>query len=114
MKLTNMKLSKGSHAKTSPGVMLDSKDKGPDYPWGLRLNLDHDTLTKMGVKDLPKVGSKMQIHAHGHVHSVSENSSKGEKPRRSVDIQITHLGVGKNEPSSALDAVDDGIDKANG
>lgn len=116
MKLANMVEKKGGHSKTSPGVMLDSKEKGPTYPWGLRLNLDHDTLTKLGVKDLPKVGSHVHIHAKAHVQSISQNAHKsdGGKPNRSVELQIHHMAIGKGGATSALDAVNDGVDEASG
>lgn len=96
----------------------DGGSSGPSYPYGLKLSLDHETLNNLGMKNLPKVGSHVHIHARAHVASVSQNEDmhgkKGKKSmRRHVDLQIHHMAVDHGEPASAVDAVDQGIDKAN-
>lgn len=97
----------------------DGGTSGPTYPYGLKLSLDHETLNNLGMKDLPKVGSHIHIHARAHVASVSQNEDMhtgkkgGKKMRRHVDLQIHHMAVGKNDPDSAFDAVGEGVDQAN-
>jgi hypothetical protein len=90
-KLANMKRSKGSK-----GPEVAAKSSREDYPYGLRIDLDHEGMKKLGMHKMPKVGSKHQLHAHAHVVSASESHHDGDsKPTRSVAMQITHMAVGK-------------------
>jgi|ERR1700688_1406495 len=95
----------------APGTELDSKEKGPSYPWGLKLQLNHDVLKKLGVKGGLKAGSPVHIKAHAHVTSVSSNHEEGGKMKHTAELQIHHMAL-SNEPQSAMDAVDQGIGDA--
>lgn len=111
MKLKHMVEPKSETGKNSPGGLLDSKQNGPNYPWGLRLNLNHDTLQKLGVKGNLKAGDHVHIHAKAHVISSSTNTNtnkKGAKTNHSAELQIHHMAV-SNSPNSAKDAVDQGV-----
>ena len=67
----------------------------PTYPWGLQLNLDGDTLEKLGVEDLPKVGDYITIVGLCCVKSVSQTSrDDDEDERRSVSLQIEKMRLG--------------------
>lgn len=73
---------------------------GPDvdeYPYGTRIDLDHDTLDKLGMKTMPKAGRKMKLHADVHVHRSEESthSERGQKPskRRSLTLQIRKMAL---------------------
>lgn len=68
---------------------------GRDYGWGLSVNLDHDHIAKLGMKELPAGGSKVKIMAHARVTRSSEESDEGGKPRRGMSLQITHLALDK-------------------
>ncbi len=75
-----------------------------DYPYGLSIRLDHHSLKKLGMHEgkLPKVGSKIKIHAHAHVKSTSESSRDGGKPDRHMELELRHMAVeghgeGKNQ-----------------
>lgn len=65
-----------------------------DFPYGTRLELDHETLGKLGVAKLPAVGKKLRIQGHGHITSASEHTRQGEAPRRSATLQLTHMKLG--------------------
>lgn len=69
----------------------------PDYPYGLRVDLDHEGLKKLGFKDLPEVGHEIEFHAKAHVTSSNASKHEGEEERRNVGIQITHLGIKHKE-----------------
>jgi hypothetical protein len=104
--MASMKNSPKKAEKSSKVSMPSSPHE--DYPYGLRLELDHDTLKKLGHDSLPKVGTKMSLHAKARVKSASENSSEGEdSPRRSVSLQITHM-----KTDCDMDAEDDAEDTA--
>jgi hypothetical protein len=68
-----------------PTAIADS----PQYPYGLRLNLDNASVDKLGVA-LPKVGEKLMIEAYVEVVSVSAHDSK-DGMRKSIELQITDL-----------------------
>lgn len=101
----------GLNAPTAPGG-------GDTYPYGTRMNLDHETLDKLGIGELPKVGKRMRIEGHGRVISASEHSHTDEggkaKKRRNVELQLEHMGMEPHEPKSAEEAVQSGIDDADG
>jgi len=73
-------------------------DKKPLYGYGTRLNLQEEELDKIGctAKDMPEVGDEFHIFAVGEVigvHNDAFDSGGGKKESRSVEIQLTHLGV---------------------
>lgn len=100
MKLTDMKMSKAEKKESSPCAV----DNQPEYAYGLRLNLDNAALEKLGFDSLPKVGTKMMVHAMGVVVEVSQHESKNHESRR-VEIQIQRLGVEDEDESDELDTI---------
>jgi hypothetical protein len=114
MKMRSLKHKKG---KTNEIAGLKAASMPNEtYPYGTRMHLDHDTLEKLGVSKLPAVGKKMRMQARARVVSASENSSTNEsgKPmkRRSLELQLEHMGLEHDAPQSAEEAVDSGIDDA--
>lgn len=70
------------------------KSSEEDFPYGTRLELDHETMGKLGMTKLPAVGKKLHIQGHGHITSASEHTREGETPRRSASLQLTHMKLG--------------------
>lgn len=87
--------SRKEREKTSP--KLHSEGKGPHYPYGLEVSLEHEQLNKLGMDKLPKVGDKLHLHAHAHVTHVSEHSEEGGKKRRSVRLQLRKMHIQDGE-----------------
>lgn len=56
--MTNLAMTK-EEAKKEYGCEPSDTDTLPKYPYGLSMHLDDDTLAKLGITDLPKVGSTM-------------------------------------------------------
>jgi hypothetical protein len=83
-KLVDLKLPK---SKTKEGPVEVAADR-PQYPYGLQLRLDNDTIQKLGIDDMPKVGDTFELEGKAVVTSVSQNESKGET-RRSIELQLT-------------------------
>lgn len=74
-------------AKTMLGEAVQSD--APEYPYGLRLCLDDESLTKLGITELPAIDAEFKVTALVCVVSVSQYESQGsDKPNRSVDLQI--------------------------
>src|SRR5262245_52890513 len=94
--MINMKMTKSEKneqtALSEPG--------GNDYPYGLALNLDHDSMDKLGLKDLPDVGSKMVIQAIAEVVSVGANATK-ESESRYMTLQITDMDLSSTKKQNA-------------
>jgi hypothetical protein len=68
----------------------DSGAKGPAYPYGLTIYLDDKTLAKLGITELPDVGTKMALRA---VVEVTSNSQRQTQEGKTVnmDLQITDM-----------------------
>ena len=73
------------------GEKENAIDSDQEYPYGLGLSLDNDTLAKLGIKDLPELGEVMTLVAKVEVVSLSENSSKDNEDHKNVGLQITDM-----------------------
>ncbi len=88
-----------------------------DFPFGLAVSLDDESLTKLGIKELPPVGEVMIVVGIGKVESVSERSDE-RRVSRNVRIQLEKLEVGPlkagklGTKATAVDAVSKGIKEA--
>lgn len=91
--MTNMALTK-TERKTSTDMAVESEK--PKYPFGLEVRLDDETLSKLGVEELPKVGMKLILEARVVVESVSEAERTNRKPQRHVGLQITDMSLSEN------------------
>ena len=90
MKLMDMSNPKLPETAAMPSPVSSGYDK---YPYGLRICLNNDQLEKLGIKDLPKVGTTMVIEAVGEVCENHQSDSLNGKPYRSMYIQITEMGA---------------------
>lgn len=91
-RMVSMRLSKDeAMEKTEPSLA----DK-PEFPFGLQVHLDQDSLSKLGIEELPEVGSKMRLNAIVEVSGVSQHETQNDKVRRHVDLQITDMELLKN------------------
>ena len=78
-----------------------------EYPYGLRIRLENDDLEKLGIANLPDVGTSMKIHADATVQSVSSNQTKGDEgSKKCVELQITGMQI-KGSHSSAEESDDE-------
>lgn len=80
-------------------------DSLPKYPYGLTLYLDDDTLKKLGITDLPKVGASMPatitVMVTGTSQRATQSSKDGETMRTCVDLQITDMDITMPSKSAA-------------
>lgn len=96
MKMIDMKLPKSKRHETAMPV-----SSGQDYPYGLTINLDNDSLKKLGMKELPEVGAECMVHGVGKIVRVSESAYEKEESRV-VEIQITKLALSHDEEEEAV------------
>ena len=94
MKLIDMKMSKADLKEDQAALTTPSNP----YPYGLCLNLDTDELQKLGIAQLPKVGSEYHIVAVGKVTSVSANVSESSGENANMSLQITMLSLDTEVP----------------
>lgn len=101
MALIDMKLTP-EEAKNEGMCCPSTDDKGPKYPYGLSINLDDETLAKLGITTLPAVGSMMRLVATVEVTSTSQYERQDEK-EININLQITamELAAAQAEPSAA-------------
>lgn len=86
-------LKRSKKANDAEAKQMSSPSSRDQYSYNSRMELDHDMLEKLGLTQLPKVGDKVKLHAKAHVTSVSEHAHERDGKRRSVSLQMTHLGI---------------------
>jgi len=80
---------------------MNVSSKAPEYPWGLSLTLNEETLAKLGMEKLPRVGEELYVWAVAKVTSVAMRSDQHDDEDRSVSLQITHMQCSEEEPGKA-------------
>lgn len=100
MKTVNLKI--GTDTYEGDGGKTETRDQ---YPWGLRITLNNDTLQKLGVnsKNLPSVGDVVSVMGMAKVCSVSTHTAD-DGDESTVELQITDIGLAppKRDESSEL------------
>lgn len=89
MALTDMKLT-ADEAKSALGCCEPASDGGPRYPYGLTIYLDDETLKKLGMTDMPDVGTVLNLAATVEVTSNSQRQTQ-EGKTVNMDLQITAM-----------------------
>ena len=90
--MVSMAYSKKAMKEQQKNNTIPSSPPAQKYPYGLNIELDHDSLGRLGIDKLPKVGAKIKLHGKALIKSASESSDMGSKaPRRSVSLQLTHM-----------------------
>ncbi len=86
LKLRDMR----SPRRVDQGATIEAPER-PEYPYGLRLSLDENALTKLDV-GLPEVGQTFFVVALARVRGVSEFRNEDETTQN-VDLQIERLSL---------------------
>ena len=94
--MANLALTK-EEAKREYGYEPSDTDNLPKYPYGLSIHLDDDTLKKLGITDLPKVGTAIPatitVMVTGTSQRATQSGKEGEAMRTCVDLQITDMDI---------------------
>jgi len=90
--MIDMKLSK-AEAKSMLGDCCPAgESEGPKYPYGLSIQLNDESLKKLGITDVPAVGAKMKLIAEVEVVSTSQYARQ-EGTDKDVSLQITSMAL---------------------
>lgn len=76
----------------------------PKHPYGLELSLDHSTMGKLGMEEVPKVGDEYHVIAKGRVTHAAEQEQQDGSSKRSARVQITHMAAEPAVPKKAMEA----------
>jgi hypothetical protein len=79
----------------------------PKYPYGLCLYLNDQSLKKLGINELPKVGAKLTMTATIVVTSVGSSQQQDGDSENRADLQITdmELGAASRSPDEKANAL---------
>lgn len=76
-----------------PTVEGEANDQGPKYPWGLCIDLNDETLAKLGITELPASGSQMMLAASVIVNSTGQEDRLGGEKEIRMTLQITAMAL---------------------
>lgn len=96
--MVNMKLSEEKQKDMKSETVLG----GAEYPYGLQITLDNDSLLKLGIEELPDITSSIVIHAVAKVTSISINRNE-DKENKQVALQITDMEIGRIKKDTRME-----------
>ena len=84
------------------------------YPWGLRLNITHEQLAKLGYDELPPAGTEIHLEATACVvRCTSEDpDADGDCDYSCIELQIKELGIEQEGDAEEDDEDEDGDNAA--
>jgi hypothetical protein len=94
--MVSMKKTKKEKAEMISEAKLDA----PEYPYGLRISLDSDSMEKLGFSNPLAVGKKLKVEAMVEVVSSSKYDSQSGT-NVSMELQITEMELEQEKESSA-------------
>lgn len=89
MKLVSMEFDQAEAKAESSEV---NELEAPKYPYGTCLYLDEKTLDKLGISEMPDVGTMVKIEAMAKVTGTSEREYEGGS-HKTLDLQLTDMGL---------------------
>src|SRR6478735_10717998 len=93
-----MKDLKQKKKSKSESTLACCPDDDSLYPWGLRLDLNQDTLETIGASEIPAVGETVEFTAKAKVIGVRMRDDRDGKDT-SVELQITAIDLPFGEES---------------
>jgi hypothetical protein len=73
----------------------------PKYPWGLCIDLDDETIEKLGLSKLPDAGTEVHLVAKAVVSSTSQYDTQGGETESRMSLQITDMAIANLEALNA-------------
>lgn len=101
MEMVNLKLDAAEKKQETTSF---EPGKGPEYPYGTRLEIDAVMMEKLGIKELPEMGTEFHVVAMGKVVSTNSNESEGSEERKCFCIQLVEMAL-EDETKESEDAI---------
>ncbi len=92
MAMKDLKISKKEAKEKSEAMQVIGSSDQERYPYGLRLDLNNDTLDKLGMTKLPSVGTVLTFEVKSKVIGSRQSATEGSE-NRSIELQITHIDM---------------------
>lgn len=99
MQLVSMKKSAEEMRDDKSDACCAPSGDQPAYPYGLRIDLNDESLAKLGITTLPAVGTTMKLLAVVEVSSASQYESEQGKDRN-ICLQITEMALDTGAPAA--------------
>lgn len=97
MDLIDVKRTKADKKAESDRWKGDAVEEMDDYPYGLTVNLDDDTMSKLGLTDKDfDTGEPVMLMAEAVITEDRINTING-KTRRSMAIQLRKIAISQGE-----------------
>lgn len=90
--LVSMKLTESDRKAREKEMLSSPSYEGEQYPWGLSLNLDNDTMKRLALKGLT-AGQELMLTAKVKVTSSTVSSYDDGKENASASLQITDMAL---------------------
>lgn len=88
--MINMAMS-AAEAKEESVPCASDPSELPKYPYGLEVQLDDNSMEKLGISKLPDVGYVMQMTCMVTVTNVRSSQAQDNEPEQSMSLQITDM-----------------------
>lgn len=93
-------------AMTMPAMAMPDRPKVPEYPYGLCISMEDETLEKLKLDgDLPAVGEMIHFMTTAKVTNASMRESVGDDGKTKkccrIELQITEIGLVGPTPDRA-------------
>lgn len=90
-KMADMAFTKDELKARKKEMAIGCDGQPNSYPWGLCIRLEKEQLDKLGMKQLPRVGTELHVMAMAKVTSVEQSAREGDEEHQCVALQITHM-----------------------
>lgn len=102
--MTSMKMTaKEAKEYASPSTAVAD---APQFPYGLRVELNNDSLDKLAMKDMPKIGDRFTMTCTVEACGCASYTERDGDENRSLSLQITDMAlVPMAAKKSAADAI---------
>lgn len=101
MTMKDLKITKDEAKKEAKNYATIGPSDGERYSYGTRVTLDDTELKKLGIKELPAVGTVVMFEAKAKVIS-SRQSATESNNSRSIELQITHMDLEEGESAEEV------------
>lgn len=72
----------------------------PEYPYGLRISLNEDSIEALGLVSMPAIGQKMIVNARVEVVGITNSKQSNGDEYKCVDLQITDMDLSPDKQKS--------------